>query len=322
MYIYIYTHVVVLFFLMVWQTSLALPDWFVPVVSRDLRLTGPKNNWHLALDCWQFLDHHWSSSGLVYVQTFCTWHWIIWHLITGMLFLHLALDQLITTTCFCLSQLFSIVSRKIKKHIVSDFWGIRALLKLLYRFFLSKKNLLIWTLLIQGWSLLPWWKSLEELRRCEERREKVGRREMSWHERRSETSCEKSLRKHETSWDKMIWDKLKRPTWEELGRAELRRAARMEELRRAEREDFRWAEKRWERLGWDEMRWHGMAQAALTIMRWAISKRSCDAMKPDEVRKDRSSKEMALEWRVGIVAAKYRRCARTVRAQSLFHSVN
>ena len=158
--IYIYTHVVVLFFLMVWQTSLALPDWFVPVVSRDLRLTGPKNNWHLALDCWQFLDHHWSSSGLVYVQTFCTWHWIIWHLITGMLFLHLALDQLITTTCFYLSQLFSIVSRKIKKHIVSDFWGIRALLKLLYRFFLSKKNLLIWTLLIQGWSLLPWWKEL------------------------------------------------------------------------------------------------------------------------------------------------------------------
>ena len=50
-YIDIYnTHFVVLIFFD-GVTGLALPDWFVPVVNPDLRLTGLKNNWHLALDC-------------------------------------------------------------------------------------------------------------------------------------------------------------------------------------------------------------------------------------------------------------------------------
>ena len=41
--------------------TLALPDWFVPVVYPELWLTGLKNKWRLALDCRQFLDHYGSS---------------------------------------------------------------------------------------------------------------------------------------------------------------------------------------------------------------------------------------------------------------------
>ena len=57
--------------------------------------------------------------------------------------LHLALDHLITSKLFYLSQTFSNVLNILgfsRKHVVSDFWGIRAILKLLYRFFLSKKK--------------------------------------------------------------------------------------------------------------------------------------------------------------------------------------
>ena len=86
-------------FFVVWPCT----DWFVSLVNPDLWLTGPKCNLQqLALGTWS-LDNF----KLVY-----------------------------------LSHTFSKVSknlRSFRKHVVSDFWGIRAILKLLYRFFLSKK---------------------------------------------------------------------------------------------------------------------------------------------------------------------------------------
>ena len=56
-----------------------------------------------------------------------------------MLSLHLALDHLIISNSFTypkLSQMFQKnLSFFFRKHVVSDFWGVRAILKLLYRCF-------------------------------------------------------------------------------------------------------------------------------------------------------------------------------------------
>ena len=60
-------------------------------------------------------------------------HWITWHLITGVLFLHLALDKLMTTTYVYLSQFFS---KFPQKNIFSE-------------------NILFLTFGESGWSLQP-----------------------------------------------------------------------------------------------------------------------------------------------------------------------
>ena len=71
------------------------------------------------------------------MQTFCPGH-----LIAGMPSLHLALDHLIIllpTLNFlkCFQKLLFFFFRK---HLLSDFWGIKAILKHIYRFFLLKKK--------------------------------------------------------------------------------------------------------------------------------------------------------------------------------------
>ena len=59
-------------------------------------------------------------------------------------FLHLALDHLIILNSFAypkFSQMFPKTSFFFRKHLLSDFWGIKAILKHIYRFFLlNKKN--------------------------------------------------------------------------------------------------------------------------------------------------------------------------------------
>ena len=68
------------------------------------------------------------------MQTFCPGH-----LIAGMLSLHLALDHLIISNSFAYpkcSQMFPKTSVFFRKHLLSDFWGIKAILKHIYRFFL------------------------------------------------------------------------------------------------------------------------------------------------------------------------------------------
>ena len=56
--------------------------------------------------------------------------------------LHLALDHLITSNSFTYPKLSQMFQGFFRYHVVYGFWGIRAILKLLYSFFLSKKMLI------------------------------------------------------------------------------------------------------------------------------------------------------------------------------------
>ena len=158
------------------------------------------------------------------------------------------------------------------------------------------------------------------MRRAEISLEDVRRGENRWEDMRwADMSCERLtrvLRRAAMRWDGMNWDNLTGEElwraekswvetscaewrgWEDLKREELRWAEKSwEKERRHEMrwdemrgDEMRWGEKRWEDTTWDEIRCDGM--------QWAISKRSCDAMRGDEMRKDQPSKGMAPEWKI------------------------
>ena len=149
---------------------------------------------------------------------------------------------------------------------------------------------------------------------------------------------------HKKSWEGLSWDKLRRmENWEELKGGEFRWANQRweksndmrrdenspDQLRRAEksREDMRWDAMNWgdspEKTR-HEMRWDGWddADCGGNGMQWTVSKRSCEAMRSNEMRKGPTLKDMAPEWKVKrIVAAKHRRLARALWAHSLFRSI-
>ena len=151
-------------------------------------------------------------------------------------------------------------------------------------------------------------------------------------------------------WDGMSWDELRRPdmrrtvkSWEELSWNELRRSWRSwEELKR---EEFRWTVERWEKLRWHEKRWEQLWSAEkswekerIHEMRWdemgwrrlrwqrgamSNSKRSCDALRRDEMRKDPTFKRDGTRMKSQqIVVAKHRRHASNLPAESLFRSID
>ena len=72
-------------------------------------------------------------------------------------------------------------------------------------------------------------------------------------------------------------------------------------LRKGERtwDGMRWdeVEKSWEDMRWVEMRWDD-TDCGDNGMQWAISKRSRDAMRSDEMRKIQDSKDMSSDWQV------------------------
>ena len=132
----------------------------------------------------------------------------------------------------------------------------------------------------------------------------MRRQKTSWHKLwRAEKSWEE-LWKFEKSWDKLRWDEKR---WEKLRWHEKRR----EQLRPAEKS---WARDGRLEMGWDVMRWKMLTRGEMRWvemrwddtdcgdngMQWAISKRSCDAMRSDEMRKDPTFKRhgMASDWQV------------------------
>ena len=153
----------------------------------------------------------------------------------------------------------------------------------------------------------------EERRRCEKRKrrwEGIRWADMSCGElRRIEKSCE-NLRKPEISWGEMRRD--------EKSSGDMRREENScDQPRRAEqgREELRWDKMRWKKLTRREMRWVEMrwddTDCGDNGMAWAISKRSCDAMRSDEMRIDSTfKKHEATLTSQELVAAKHRRLAR------------
>ena len=71
------------------------------------------------------------------MQTFCPGH-----LIAGMPSLHLALDHLIISNSFAYLNFLKCFQKLLffRKHLLSDFGGIKAILKHIYSFFLLKKK--------------------------------------------------------------------------------------------------------------------------------------------------------------------------------------
>ena len=122
----------------------------------------------------------------------------------------------------------------------------------------------------------------------EKRWEDIRWADMScWELRRVEKSCPE---KAEICWDEMRRD--------EKSSGDMRREENScDQLRRAEkgREDMRWDEMRWGEKNWEDMRWNGLRWDGMTQtrlpdcsengMQWAIAKRSCDAMRSDEMGK-------------------------------------
>ena len=79
------------------------------------------------------------------------------------------------------------------------------------------------------------------------------------------------LRKGEGTWDGIRWDEVNK-NWE----------------------DIWWVEMSWDdEMRWDEMGWHDCGDSG---MQWAISKRSCDEMRSDEVRTDSTRKKHGIRF--------------------------
>ena len=102
---------------------------------------------------------------------------------------------------------------------------------------------------------------MEKLRRADKRRA-----QMSWEE----------MRKAQMTWEDMRWEQLRKgeKTWDEM----------------------RWGEKRWEDTTWDEMRWDD-TDCSDKGMQWAMSKRSCDAMRSDYIGEKRSNLGTRWHWK-------------------------
>ena len=140
--------------------------------------------------------------------------------------------------------------------------------------------------------------------RCERRREEMRRHKMSWQELRRAEKSWNELWQTEKSWDKPRWDekrweKLRRheKRWEQLWSAEKswererRHEMGLDEIRwkKLRRHLMSWDELRW----WDEMGWHDCGDSGIE---WAISKRRCDEMMSDEVRKDSTFKRHGIRF--------------------------
>ena len=125
-----------------------------------------------------------------------------------------------------------------------------------------------------------------ELRRCEKREEEMRRCKMSWHElRRAEKSWEELRREAEVKRDKQSSNDMRR---EENRRNQLRRGENGREDMRGD--EVRCGEKSWEDMRWVKMRWDD-TDCGDRGMQWTISKRSCNAMRSEEMRKDSTFKK-------------------------------
>ena len=123
---------------------------------------------------------------------------------------------------------------------------------------------------------------------------------MFWHEMNSHEIPQESkliskkMKRHQVSWDKMTWGA---KSWDEVRRAE---------MRWKNSEDMRWVEMRWDDTDCGD-----------SGMQWAISKRSCDAMRSDEMRKDSTFERQTSQEPV---ATKHRRLACHLYTQPLLRS--
>ena len=186
-------------------------------------------------------------------------------------------------------------------------------------------------------------KMWEDVRRAEKSFADVGRGEKRWEDMRwADMSCEE-LRRAEISWGEMRWDELRGPdmrravkkgvetsciewreaegSWKEKKSDELRRDEKSsDDMRRDESSCdmlryvvINWEELRWGEKTWDEIIWDRTPDCGDNGMQWANSKRSCDAMRSGEMRKDptftRDGTGMNSQE---IVAAMYRRLGRTL----------
>ena len=127
-------------------------------------------------------------------------------------------------------------------------------------------------------------------------------KEIEWHvEEKSQMRAKKlwhEMNKHEipqesrliSSWcAEKRWEKLR---WHEKRREQLWSAEKS--WGRERKHEMRWGEKSWEDMRWVEMIWNDI-DCDDTGMQWAISRRSCDAMRSDDMPR---SKDMASDWQV------------------------
>ena len=158
----------------------------------------------------------------------------------------------------------------------------------------QRKGEMIWECAEKSWDEVRRAdKSWDQLSRCEKSSEDVRRGEKRWEhirwaymscgELRRVEKCENLKSRDEMRWDEKRWQKLRwdEKRWEPLWSAE-------NSWERERRHQMGWDEMRWnnsEGMRWVEMRWDD-TDCGDRGMQWAISKRSCDAMRSDEMRKD------------------------------------
>jgi len=137
-----------------------------------------------------------------------------------------------------------------------------------------------------------------------------------WEELRWGEKSSRDLRWDENRREKLRWPEKRR---EQLWPAEKSWA-------RERRHGMGWIEMRWKKLTRREVRWVAMrwddTDCGDNGIRWEISKRSCDAMRSDEMRKGSTPKRHGIRLTSReIVAAKHRRLACHLQAQPLHRSI-